>query len=155
MPRQHREMIPPVTQNPTPCPAVAEASRTAVPLAPRRSNSARNGSTRCTSAVSVTSIPVHPSTAVLSGRKPQILGVKNVVPHGFATGVPAVPIENSGVCAGKPSAGRTCPPLRPAGYTLLLPAPRHQNCTAGPAATLIVASIAYACDSTITPPPAA
>src|SRR6266851_249309 len=141
MPRQQAEMTPPVTQNPGPCPADAEAIQTAVPLEPLRSKLARNGSITCTSAVSVTSIPVQPLTAAPPGAMPEIRGVRNVVPHGFKLRADSAPIENSGVSGGNLLAGRTCPPVTIFGFTCRFPAPRHQKCTAGPVATLIVASI--------------
>src|ERR1022692_2237500 len=142
MPRQQAEMIPPVTQNPGPSPGDAAVRATAVPLWPARSKFARNGSIRWTSAVSVTRIPVQPLIAFPSGAMPEIRGVRNVVPHGLFRRADGRPIENSGVSGGKPLAGRTYPPVSILGFSCRLPAPRHQNCTAGPVVTLIVDSIA-------------
>src|SRR5258708_36484885 len=101
MTRQYAEIVPPVTQNPGPWPGVADASRTAVPLAPLRSKLARNGSIRCTLAVSVTRIPVQPLTGVPFGAMLEILGIRNVVPHGFRPGSDSVPTEDSGVSDGE------------------------------------------------------
>src|SRR5258707_13267866 len=111
MPRQQAEMTPPVTQNPGPCPADAEAIQTAVPLEPLRSKLARNGSITGTSAVSVSSIPVQPFTAAPSGAMPEIRGVRDVVPHRFKLPSDSAPIEESGGSRGKLLAGRTCPPV--------------------------------------------
>ena len=85
---------------------------------------------------------MQPLIAVPSGAMPESRGVRNVVPHGFVRRADERPIENSGVSGGKPLAGRAYPPVSVLGIHPPVAGARRQNCTAGPAATLIVDSTA-------------